>query len=198
MAPTAVAPIPAVLAAPVAVAVDSAAARRCRRSTKKMRTIYTALNIDPRTAGQCARRQIGAAAGTQASAGGSARSQGGQGGQGALTPSPDDLATHASAHRSRVRVGQPSCTSRRASCNAAKATSITRKSSGLKEGERVVMLGALALQAQRQGAAGPASSERQPRLADRRRLAGPGAGGPRRWWWWKAVVAVVVAGAEAD
>ena len=76
---------------------------------EQMKAIYTTLNLDARTAGACARRQAGAAAGTQANAGGSARPQGqsGQGGQGALTPSPEMTSRpRAPADRSRVRVGQ--------------------------------------------------------------------------------------------
>jgi hypothetical protein len=119
---------------------------------EQLRAIYTQLNIDPRTAGACARRAQGGNAGQSASAGGSPRQSSGQGGRGgALTPSPEMSArptrqrtglvftsdsAKTSFHPRIVQLGQANL-------------DYTEVLSGLKEGERVVMLGALALQAQR-------------------------------------------------
>ncbi|MDB4877170.1 MAG: hypothetical protein JWM41_3616 [Gemmatimonadetes bacterium] len=130
---------------------------------EQLRAIYTTLAIDPRTAGQCARRQMGAGqfggAGQTRASGGQAgqRAQGGQPGAGgrqggALTPSPEmggrpartrtglvfvSDSTKTIFHPRIVQLGQGNL-------------DYTEVLSGLKEGERVVMLGALALQAQRQ------------------------------------------------
>jgi hypothetical protein len=119
---------------------------------EQLRAIYTQLNIDPRTAGACARRAQGGNAGQSASASGSPRQRSGQGGRGgALTPSPEMSArptrqrtglvftsdsAKTSFHPRIVQLGQANL-------------DYTEVLSGLKEGERVVMLGALALQAQR-------------------------------------------------
>jgi HlyD family secretion protein len=119
---------------------------------EQLRAIYTQLNIDPRTAGACARRAQGGNTGQSASASGSPRQRSGQGGRGgALTPSPEMSArptrqrtglvftsdsAKTSFHPRIVQLGQANL-------------DYTEVLSGLKEGERVVMLGALALQAQR-------------------------------------------------
>ena len=122
---------------------------------EQMRAIYTTLNLDPRTAGACARRQQGGNAGQTAGAtvGGAARVAGGSPRQGgSLTPSPEmggrpqrnrqglvfvSDSTKTIFHPRIVQLGQQNL-------------DYTEVVSGLKEGERVVMLGALALQAQRQ------------------------------------------------
>lgn len=119
---------------------------------EQMRAIYTTLGLDPRTAGSCRRRSAG---GGQANAGGQggARQFAGQGGRGgSLTPSPEMGArpqrtraglvfvsdsTKTVFHPRLVQLGQGNL-------------DYTEVTSGLKEGERVVMLGALAMQAQRQ------------------------------------------------
>jgi len=115
---------------------------------EQLRAIYTALNIDPRTAGSCARRQQGAAqGGMRASNGG-----GSTGGQGArsLSPSPEFGGPQ------RTRTGLVFVTDSSKTKFAPRIVQLgqsnldfTEVVSGLKEGERVVMLGALALQAQR-------------------------------------------------
>jgi HlyD family secretion protein len=116
---------------------------------EQMRAIYTTLNLDPRTAGACARRQGGAAAGTQANSAGGARTQGGQG---ALTPSPEMTARPVRQRTGLVFVSDSTKThfAPRIVQLGEGNLDYTEVSSGLKEGERVVMLGALALQAQRQ------------------------------------------------
>jgi hypothetical protein len=154
----------------------------------QMRAMYTALNLDGRTAGACLRRQGGSAnprqfAGGQGGGAGSGtrvgtRGQGGAGTQGALTPSPEmggrpqrlrpglvyvTDSTKTSFHPRIVQLGQGNL-------------DYTEVVNGLKEGDRVVMLGALALQAQRiqnqdriRQSASPLGGQPQP---------GPG-GGPR-------------------
>jgi HlyD family secretion protein len=126
----------------------------------RMRDIYTAIGLDQRTAGQCARQQQGAqfasaGAGSRGGAGAGARpgvaAQGNAQASG-ITPSTEfsgrqsrtkaglvfvSDSTHTVFHPRIVQLGQGNL-------------DFTEVVSGLKEGERVVMLGALALQAQRQ------------------------------------------------
>jgi HlyD family secretion protein len=145
---------------------------------EQIRAIYTTLNLDPRIAGSCARRQQGGNAGQAAGAagGGAARVAGGAPRQGgSLTPSPEmggrpqrnrqglvfvSDSTKTIFHPRIVQLGQGNL-------------DYTEVVSGLKEGERVVMLGALALQAQRQ--------QQQDRLRQNASPLGgqaPGPGGP--------------------
>jgi HlyD family secretion protein len=140
----------------------------------QMRAIYTTLNLDPRTAGACARRQSGAA-GTQANAGGAGRQQ--TGGQGALTPSPEFTA------RPRQRAGLVFVADSAKTHFAPRIVQLgqgnldyTEVVTGLKEGERVVMLGALALQAQRQAQQDRIRQNASPLGGQQ----GPGGGGPGR------------------
>ncbi len=142
---------------------------------EQMRTIYTTLNIDARTAGACARKQAGPA-GQQANAGGS-RSQGNQG---ALTPSPENA-----ARPTRVRTGVVFVSDSSKTHFAPRIVQLgegnldyTEVQSGLKEGERVVMLGALALQAQRQQQQDRARANASP-LGGQQPGPGPGPGGAR-------------------
>ncbi len=164
----------------------SGGARRGRGGSPEMqalneqiRAIYTTLNLDPRTAGSCARRQQGGNAGQTGAAtggGGAARVAGGAPRQGgSLTPSPEmggrpqrnrqglvfvSDSTKTIFHPRIVQLGQQNL-------------DYTEVVSGLKEGERVVMLGALALQAQRQ--------QQQDRLRQNASPLGgqtPGPGGP--------------------
>ena len=142
---------------------------------EQIRAIYTTLNLDPRTAGACARRQQG---GNAAGGGGTAGSRvaGGNPRQGgSLTPSPEmggrpqrnrqglvfvSDSTKTIFHPRIVQLGQGNL-------------DFTEVVSGLKEGERVVMLGALALQAQR--------LQQQDRLRQNSSPLGgqpPGPGGP--------------------
>ena len=123
---------------------------------EQLRAIYTQLNLDPRTAGACARRQqqqAGSQAATGAAGGrGASRAQGGQSGQGALTPSPEYM-----ARPQRTRMGLAFVSDSAKKHFEPRIIQIgqnnldyTEVVSGLKEGEHVVLLGALALQAQRQ------------------------------------------------
>jgi HlyD family secretion protein len=147
----------------------------------QIRAIYTTLNLDPRTAGSCARRQAGAASGTQANAGGNAgaRPQG-QGNQGALTPSPETTSRPV-----RQRTGLVFVSDSAKLHFAPRIVQLgqgnldyTEVVSGLKEGERVVMLGALALQAQRQAQQDRLRQNASP-LGGQTPGPGPGGGGPR-------------------
>ena len=161
---------------------------------EQMRAIYTTLNLDPRTAGACARRQAGAAAGTQANAGGSARPQGqsGQGGQGALTPSPEMTSRPVRQRTGLVFVSDSAKThfAPRIVQLGQGNLDYTEVMSGLKEGERVVMLGALALQAQRQAQQDRLRQNASPLGGQAAPGPGPGGGGPRgggggpAWRWW--------------
>ena len=155
--------------------------------SQQMQAIYARLGLDPRTAGQCLRRQQGsqlAGANQRGGAGESGakpRSAGGGqvGRQGnALTPSPElggraprtraglvyvSDSTKTIFHPRIVQLGQGNL-------------DYTEVISGLKEGERVVMLGALALQAQRQ--------QQQDRIRQNAsplggQAPGPGGGPPR-------------------
>jgi len=150
---------------------------------EQMKAIYTTLNLDPRTAGQCARRQAGAAAGTQANAGGNARTPGqsGQGGQGALTPSPEMTSRPARQRTGLVFVSDSAKThfAPRIVQLGQGNLDYTEVVSGLKEGERVVMLGALALQAQRQAQQDRLRQNASPLGGQAAPGPGPGGGGPR-------------------
>ena len=143
---------------------------------EQMRAIYTTLNIDPRNAGACRRRQMGA----QASNGtGGARQAQGRGGQ--LTPA-NELGQRPARPRAGlvfvsdsaklnfqpriVQLGQGNL-------------DYTEVVSGLKVGERVVMLGALALQAQRQQQQDRARQNASPLGGAAPGGPGPGGGGPR-------------------
>lgn len=146
---------------------------------EQMRAIYTTLNLDPRTAGACARRQSGAAANTQANAGGGGRQQ--TGGQGALTPSPEFTA------RPRQRTGLVFVSDSAKTHFAPRIVQLgqgnldyTEVVTGLKEGERVVMLGALALQAQRQAQQDRIRQNASPLGGQQGPGPGPGGGGPGR------------------
>jgi HlyD family secretion protein len=113
---------------------------------EQMRAIYTKLNIDPRTAGSCARRQSGT---TQLAAGGQS-GQSGQGGQ--LTPQ-SELGRGAQRTRPGLVFVADSGNTRfhpRIVQIGEANLDYTEIVSGLKEGEHVVMLSALALQAARQ------------------------------------------------
>jgi HlyD family secretion protein len=120
---------------------------------EQMRAIYTALSLDQRTAGSCARRAQGGAASQFAGAGATRGQTGGRGGQGgALTPSPELGGRPARARSGLVFVSDSSKTvfHPRIVQLGQGNLDFTEVQTGLKEGERVVMLGALALQAQRQ------------------------------------------------
>jgi len=144
---------------------------------EQMRAIYTTLNVDPRNAGACRRRAMG---GAQASNSGNGGGRGGnaQGrqltpanelGQRPARPRPGLVFVSDSAklnfHPRMVQLGQGNL-------------DYTEVLSGLKVGERVVMLGALALQAQRQAQQDRARQNASP-LGGQPGGGGPGGGGPR-------------------
>jgi multidrug efflux pump subunit AcrA (membrane-fusion protein) len=119
----------------------------------RMREIYTAIGLDQRTAGACARQQQGgqlaSAAGAGARPGAGAQANGQAGG---LTTS-----TELSGRPGRTRAGLVFVTDSSKTVFHPRIVQLgqgnldfTEVVSGLKEGEHVVMLGALALQAQRQ------------------------------------------------
>jgi HlyD family secretion protein len=150
---------------------------------EQMRAIYTELKLDPRTAGACLRRQQGGGNASAGNAGGRQFAQGGaqgaqRNGQGALTPSPEmngrpqrqrtglvfvSDSTKTQFHPRIVQLGQGNL-------------DYTEVVSGLKEGDRVVMLGALALQAQRQQQQDRARANASPLGGGPG--GGPGGGGP--------------------
>jgi HlyD family secretion protein len=142
---------------------------------EQIRAIYTALSLDPRTAGACARRNGGGNVnGANRSANGATRAAGGQGG--ALTPSPEMNGRPQRTRQGLVYVSDSSKTvfHPRIVQLGQGNLDYTEVVSGLKEGERVVMLGALALQAQRQQQQDRARANANPLGAN-----GPGGpGGP--------------------
>lgn len=127
-----------------------------RAISDQLRTIYEGLGLDARTANACARRAQG---GGQAAQGGgfgggqrNAGGAGGAGGAGALTPNAEFATRQVRQRPGVVFVTDSSKTifhPRLVTLGQANLD-YTEVVSGLKEGERVVMLGALALQAQRQ------------------------------------------------
>lgn len=123
-----------------------------RAINDQLRTIYEGLGLDSRTANACSRRAQG---GGQANAGGNRggqRNAGGNGGQGALQPGNEFAARPVRQRQGLVFVSDSSKTvfHPRIVMLGQGNLDYTEVVSGLKEGERVVMLGALALQAQRQ------------------------------------------------
>jgi HlyD family secretion protein len=161
--------------------------------SQQMRAIYTTLGLDPRTAGQCLRRQQGsqlAGANQRGGAGqtGGFSQSGGQprgagGGQvgrqgSALTPSPE-----LGGRAPRVRPGLVYVSDSSKTIFHPRIVQLgqgnldyTEVISALKDVEHVVMLGALALQAQRQ--------QQQDRIRQNAsplggQAPGPGGGGPR-------------------
>jgi HlyD family secretion protein len=145
---------------------------------EQLRAIYTQLNIDPRTAGACARRTQGGKAGQSASAGGTPRQGGGQGGRaGALTPSPEMSGRPTRQRTGLVFISDSAKTSFHPRIVQLGQANLdyTEVLSGLKEGERVVMLGALALQAQRLQQQDRIRQNASPLGGQQ----GPGGGGPR-------------------
>jgi HlyD family secretion protein len=145
---------------------------------EQLRAIYAQLSIDPRTAGACARRAQGGGAGQSASASGAARQGGAQGGRpGALTPTPEMGARPARQRAGLVFVSDSAKTNfhPRVVQLGQGNLDYTEVVSGLKEGEHVVMLGALALQAQRQQQQDRIRQNASPLGGQQ----GPGGGGPR-------------------
>jgi HlyD family secretion protein len=150
---------------------------------EQLRAIYTQLHLDPRTAGACARRkqQSGSqsAMGTAGAriTGRPAAAQAAPGGQGSLTPSPESVSRPQRARMGLVFVSDSAKTHFEPRIIQVGQNNLdyTEVVSGLKEGERVVLLGALALQAQRQ--------QQQDRFRQNATplgpQGGPGGGGPR-------------------
>ena len=145
--------------------------------------IYTKLGIDARTAGACRRRQGGQSAQGGGFGGGAYQrngqgSRGGQSGRqsgtGALTPSPE-MGAPVRIRTNLVFVTDSTKThfEPRIIQTGQSNLDYTEVVSGLKEGEHVVMLSALALQSQRQ--------QQQDRIRQNASPlgGGPGGGGPR-------------------
>jgi HlyD family secretion protein len=148
---------------------------------EQLRAIYTQLSIDPRTAGACARRAQGGNAGQPSATGGSPRQSTARGGRpGALTPSPEMSARPARARTGLVFTSDSAKTSFHPRIVQLGQGNLdyTEVLNGLKEGERVVMLGALALQAQRQQQQDRFRQNASP-LGGQQPGPGPGGGGPR-------------------
>ncbi len=154
-----------------------------RALNDQLRTIYEPLGIDSRQAGQCARRAQGqqAATGQQANGQQPAGQQRGQqrsGGQGALSPNTEFTPRPVRQRQGLVFVSDSSKTvfHPRIVMLGQANLDYTEVVSGLKEGERVVMLGALALQAQRLQQQDRARQNASP-LGGQQGPGGPG-GGP--------------------
>jgi HlyD family secretion protein len=148
---------------------------------EQLRAVYTQLSIDPRTAGACARRAQGGNAGQSSATGGSPRQSTAQGRRpGALTPSPEMSARPARARTGLVFTSDSAKTSFHPRIVQLGQGNLdyTEVLNGLKEGERVVMLGALALQAQRQQQQDRFRQNASP-LGGQQPGPGPGGGGPR-------------------
>ena len=147
---------------------------------EQIRAIYTTLNLDPRTAGACARRAGGNAngGGNRSANGGTRTAPGGQGG--ALTPSPEMNSRPQRQRTGLVYVSDSSKTifHPRIVQLGQGNLDYTEVVSGLKEGERVVMLGALALQAQRLQQQDRARANANPLGANGPGGPGGGPGGP--------------------
>lgn len=148
-----------------------------RAINDQLKALYEPLGIDQRMAGGCARRAQGAgnAGGT---GGGQQRAAGTQGG-GALTPG-----TEFSPRPVRQRQGLVFTSDSAKKVFHPRIVTLgqgnldyTEVVSGLKEGERVVMLGALALQAQRLQQQDRARQNASP-LGGQQGPGGPGPGGP--------------------
>jgi HlyD family secretion protein len=110
---------------------------------EQLRTIYTSLGLDARTANACARRSQGTQQGARVA------QRGAQGS--ALTPPPESMARPVRNRTGLVFVTDSSKTQFHPRIVQLGQSNLdfTEVVSGLKEGERVVMLGALAMQAQR-------------------------------------------------
>ncbi len=126
-----------------------------RAINDQMRAIYEGLGLDARTANACARRaQGGGQAANMGGGNGGQRNGGnaGNGGQGALQPGNEFASRPVRQRQGLVFVSDSSRTvfHPRIVMLGQGNLDYTEVVSGLKEGERVVMLGALALQAQRQ------------------------------------------------
>jgi len=148
---------------------------------EQLRAIYTQLSLDPRRAGACARRQQQSASQSASGAGSGRTPRPAPGtqpdtGQGALTPSPEYMSRPQRTRMGLVFVSDSSKThfEPRIIQMGQNNLDYTEVVSGLKEGERVVLLGALALQAQRQQ-----QQDRFRQNATPLGPQGPGGGGPR-------------------
>jgi HlyD family secretion protein len=123
---------------------------------EQLRKIYTDLSIDSRTAGACRRRADGNGGQTRAGGGASqsgatqARAQGGAQGRTQLQPSAEFGGTRPRSRQVLVFVADSNHYSPRIVQLGQVNFDYSEVLSGLKEGERVVLLSTLALQAQRQ------------------------------------------------
>jgi hypothetical protein len=150
-----------------------------RAINDQLRAIYEPLGIDSRQAGQCARRAQG---GQQANGGaGNGRQANGPTGPQArgLAPNTEFTPRPVRQRQGLVFVSDSSKTvfHPRIVMLGQANLDYTEVISGLKEGERVVMLGALALQAQRQQQQDRARQNASP-LGGQQGPGGPGGGGP--------------------
>lgn len=122
--------------------------------SEKMRAIYATVGVDARTAGACLRREQGGANGASSGYGrsqfagsGSSQSQGGR--TGALQPSPEMGAVTVRPHAGLVFVVSGTTYQPRIVQLGQANFDYTEVLSGLKEGDKVVLLTALTMQAQR-------------------------------------------------
>ena len=169
-----------------------------RAINDSLRTIYTAIGVDSRTAGACRRRAEGGAGGgttgmnrgqvgrgTSASpgqGGGSAprASQGGQPGGAQLQPSPEFGALRQRPRSGLVFVAQGNTFHPKVVQLGQSNFDYTEVISGLNEGEQVALLASLAIQAQRQQQTDRARQNANPlgtNVGGGRGPGGPGGGG---------------------
>jgi HlyD family secretion protein len=153
-----------------------------RAINDSLRTIYTAIGIDSRTAGACRRRgEGGQSGGGRGQAGGgqtggttSRAQQGGGGGGAQLQPSPEFGALRQRPRSGLVFVAQGNTYHPKVVQLGQSNFDYTEVMSGLNEGDRVVLLASLAIQAQRQQQTDRARQNANPLGAN------PGGGGPGR------------------
>lgn len=120
-----------------------------RAISEQSRAIYTALAIDPRMAAACRRRANGAASGS-ATARAAAGTTGTARGSGQLQPPPEAGAVRRRTRMGLVFVADSATYTPRVVQLGEGNYDYTEVVSGLKEGDKVVLLSALGLQAQRQ------------------------------------------------
>jgi len=166
-----------------------------RAINDSLRAIYTAIGVDQRMAGACRRRAEGGGMGNAGAAGAAngrgragaqsgnaTRAQGNQPGGGQLQPSPEFGALRQRPRSGLVFVAQGTSYHPKVVQLGQSNFDYTEVVSGLNEGERVVLLASLAIQAQRQQQNDRARQNANPlggtTPGGGRGPGGPGGGGP--------------------
>jgi hypothetical protein len=160
-----------------------------RAINDSLRTIYTSIGLDSRTAGACRRRAEGGGGqfgGGRGQVGGTQAANGtrsAQGNQGGLQPSPEFTPLRARPRAGLVFVAQGTTYRPKVVQLGQSNFDYTEVVSGLNEGDRVALLASLAIQAQRQQQNDRARQNANPLGANPgggpgRGPGGPGGGGP--------------------